>query len=83
MSARLFFDGDIGDIQRLQVQCMSTCKVPNERGKENDLERVCKPLLASKSKPLLPKQSVKFKCNIRSEITKKFAKKRLDAPSRT
>ena len=34
-----------------------------------------------KQKPLLPKQSVKFKCQIWAEITKKFAKKCLDASS--
>ena len=56
--------------------------LPNERGKGNDLERVCKPLLRSEAKPLLPKQSVKFKCKIWSEITKNFAKKCLDASSR-
>ena len=59
---RLFFSGGIGDIQRLQVQYMSKCKVLNERRKGNDLERVCKPLLGSQAKPLHPKQSVKFKC---------------------
>ena len=32
--------------------------------------------------PLPPKKSVKFKCKIRSEISKKFAKKCLDASSR-
>ena len=30
---RLFFAGDIGDIQRLQVWYTVECKVPNERGK--------------------------------------------------
>ena len=30
---RLFFVVDIGDIQRLQAQYASECKVPNERGK--------------------------------------------------
>ena len=42
---------------------------------------VCKPLLGFKAKPLPPKQSSKFKCQIWAEITKKFAKKRLDASS--
>ena len=67
-------------IQRLQMQYVSKCKVPNERGKGNDLERVFKPLLRSKAKPLLPKQFGKFKCTMRSEITKKSAKC-LDASS--
>ena len=49
---------------------MSKCKVPNEKGKGNDLERVLTPLLGSKAKLLPPKQSVKFKHKIRSEITK-------------
>ena len=79
---RLFFTEGIGDIQRLQVQYMSKCKVPNGIRKGNDLERVCKPLLGCKTKPLHPKQSVKFKCKIRSEITKKIAKKCLDVSSR-
>ena len=61
---RLFFAGGIGDIQCLQGQYTSKCKVPNERGKENGLERVFKPLLGFKAKPLPPKQSVKFKCQI-------------------
>ena len=78
---RLFFAGGIGDIQRLREKYMSKCKVPKERGKGNDLERVCKPLLGSKAKPLSPKQSVKYKCKIRVEITKKFAKKCLDVSS--
>ena len=59
---RLLFTGAIGDIQRLQVQYMSKCKVPNEKGKGNDLERVLTPLLGSKAKLLPPKQFVKFKC---------------------
>ena len=78
---RLFFAGGIGDMQRLQVRYVSECKVPNERGKGHDLERVCKPLLGSKAKLLPPKQFVKFKCKIWFEITKKFAKKCLDASS--
>ena len=56
--SRLFFAGGIGDIERLQVGYASECKVPDERGKENDLERVCKPLLKFKAKPSPPKQSV-------------------------
>ena len=40
-----------------------------------------KPLLESKAKPSLPKQSVKFKCQIWLKITKKFAKNCLDASS--
>ena len=62
---RLFFAGDIGDIQRLLVLYASKCKVPNERGKEKvwrgfvgrywDLKQnLCSP----------PKQFVKFKCQI-------------------
>ena len=77
----LLFTGGIGDILRLQVQYASKCKVPNEKGKGIDLERVCKPLLGSKAKLLLPKQSVKLKCKIWSEITKRFVKKCLDASS--
>ena len=73
---RLFFTVGIGDMQHLQAWYASECKVPNERGRGNDLERV-KPLLEFKAKPLPPKQSVKFKCKIRSEITKKC----LDASS--
>ena len=61
---RFFFAGGIGGIQRLQVQYGSECKVPNERKKENDLERVCKPLLGSKATPWPPKQFAKFKCKI-------------------
>ena len=52
---RLFFAGGIGDIQCLQGQYTSKCKVPNERGKENGLEGVFKPLLGFKAKPLPPK----------------------------
>ena len=58
---------------------MSERKVPNEEGKENSLEKVCKPALVSEAKLLPPKQSVKFKCQIRFEIAKKFGKKCLDA----
>ena len=42
---------------------------------------VCTKLLESKAKLSPPKQSVKFKCKIWFEITKKFAKKCLDASS--
>ena len=56
---------------------MCECKIPNEKRK--GLQRVCKLLLESKTKPLLPKQSVKFKCQIGSEIIKKFGKKCLGA----
>ena len=77
---RLFFVGDIGDIQRLQVQFAFECKVPNEKKKEI-WKRFSKPLLESKTKPLLPKQSVKFKCKIWPEITSRFANKSLDASS--
>ena len=56
--------------------------VPNERGKGKVWRGfVNKPLLGSTAKPLSPKQSVKFKCQILSEITKKLAKKWLDASS--
>ena len=53
------------------------------REKSQDLQRVGKPLFGSKVKPLLPKLSVEFKCQIVwSEITNKFAKKKcLDASS--
>ena len=78
---RLFFAGDIGDIQRLKLQYISKCRVLNERGKVNDLEKVCEPLLGSKAKPLPLKQSVKFKCPTWSDITNKFARKCLDASS--
>ena len=59
---------------------MSESKVPND-GEKKSLERVCKPLLGPKAKPSPPKQSVKFKCQVWFEITKKFAKKCLDASS--
>ena len=60
----------------------SECKIPNERANGKGLETVCKPLLGSKAKPLPPKQSVKFKCQIWSKIiTKKLAKKCLDVSS--
>ena len=58
---------------------MSERKVPNEEGKENSLEKVCKPSLASEVELSPSKQSVKFKCQIRFEIAKKFGKKCLDA----
>ena len=44
--------------------------------------KVCKPFLKSKAKILPLKQSVKFKCQVWFEITKKFANKCLDAFSR-
>ena len=50
-------------------------------GKRKGLGRVCKPLLRFKAKPSPPKQSVKFKCQIWFKITKKLAKKCLDASS--
>ena len=58
--SKLFFAGDIGDMQCLQVQYMSKCKVPNERGKGDDLGRFCKPLLRYKAKRLPPQQPVKL-----------------------
>ena len=51
------------------------------RKEKKGLERVCKPLLGSKAKPLPQKQYVKFKCQIWFKITKKLAKKCLDASS--
>ena len=48
---RLFFAGGIGDTQSLQVPYASECKVSNERGNGNNLERVCEPLLRFKAKP--------------------------------
>ena len=68
-------------IQRLKVQYAPECKILNERKKGNDLERVCKALLGSKAKSWPPNQSVKFKSKIWPEITRKFAKKCLDASS--
>ena len=44
-------------------------------------EKACKSLLELNAKPLPSKQSVKFKYKIWSKITKKFAKKCLDASS--
>ena len=77
---RLFFAGDICDIQCLPVSYVSECKAGN-KGEKKGLERVCKPSLGSKSKPTPTKPSVKFKCSIWSEITKKFDKKCLDVSS--
>ena len=48
---------------------------------EKGIERVYKPLLGSKTKPLPSKQSVKFKCQIWAEMTNKFPKKSLNASS--
>ena len=58
------------------------CKVPSEGEKNKSLKRIFKPSLESKAKSSSPKQSVTFKCKILSKISKKFAKKCLDAPSR-
>ena len=63
------------------LQYASKCRVPNKGGKRKSLERVCKSLLEPKAKPLPLKQSVKLKCEIWSKITKKCAKKCLDASS--
>ena len=52
------------------------------RKKKKNLEKVCKQLLESRAKPLPLKQSVKFKCQIWFQITKKFTKKCPDASSR-
>ena len=61
---RLFFIGWVCWWKRFE------CKVPtNERGKRQDLKRVCKPLLKSKARPLLPRQSVKINPNL---LTLKF-----------
>ena len=51
------------------------------REEKKGLEIVFKPLLGSKAKPSPPKLPVKFKCQIRFEITKKLVKKCLDASS--
>ena len=51
------------------------------RVEKKKLKRVCKSLLEFKAKPLLAKQSGKFKCQIWLKITKKFGKKCLDASS--
>ena len=69
---RLFFPEGVGNIQRLQVRYASECKVPNEKRK--NLWRVCEPLLRSKTKLPLPKQSVKFKCQIWYKIIDKIFK---------
>ena len=70
---KLFFAGCIGDTHPSVRYLM--------REKRRGLERVCKPILGSKAKPLAPRQSVKFGCMIWSEITKKVAEKCLDASS--
>ena len=67
--------------QRLQVRYAFNCKVPSERGKRKGLGRVCEPLLGSKAKLSLQKQSGEFKCKTWAEMTKKPAKKCLDASS--
>ena len=70
---RFFFAGDIGDIHQLQVWYVLECKVLMRKEKE----RVCKPLgITAKISP--PIQSVNWKW---FKITKKFAKKCLDASS--
>ena len=61
----------------IQVRYVWECTVPIERE-----EKKKKPLFESEAKPPPPKQSVKFKCRMQSEITKKFAKKCQDASSR-
>ena len=43
-----------------------------EEKKRFGLERVCKSLLTPKAKPLSPKQSVKFKCQMWFKITKMY-----------
>ena len=57
---RLFFAGDIGDIQRLHVRYVSECKVPNERGKEKVWRGFASCYWDAKLSP--PKSSVKFVC---------------------
>ena len=78
---RLFFSGDIGDIQRLKVRYAFESKVPNEREKGKAWRGFGNPLLGSKAKPVLLKQSVKLKCQISSILIKKFSKKCIDASS--
>ena len=51
------------------------------REEQKGLERVCRQLLGFKEKPSSLKLSIKFKCQIWSKITKKLAKKCLDASS--
>ena len=58
---RLFFARVIGDIYSVCKCSTRLSKVPNKRGKWNDLKIVCcKPLIGSKAEPLPQKQSVKF-----------------------
>ena len=60
---RLLFARVIGDIQCLRRRHASKGKVPDEQ-KRKGLERACEPLLRFKAKPLSPKPSEKFKCQI-------------------
>ena len=61
---RLFCARDISYIQRLQVRYASECKVPNKVEVEKFGQGFQAILLRFKAKPLPPKQSVKFKCQI-------------------
>ena len=70
---------DVGSSLLETLVIYSTCKcysLPSVRylmRKEKEgLERVCKLLLGCNAKPLPPKQSVKFKYQIWSKLTKKF-----------
>ena len=76
---RLSFAGDIGDIQHLKLRYAFDCKVTDKEGKawKGFVSRIWN----LKAQPLLPKQSVNFKCQIWFEITKKLFKKCLDASS--
>ena len=55
--------------------------VYNERGKAKVWRGLASRYWDLKLNPLPPKQSVKFKCQIWFKITKKFAKKHLNASS--
>ena len=61
----------------LDALTVSECKV--ERGKGKVRREFVNCLLGSNGKPLPPKQSVKFKCQIWPGINEKFSKKCLDA----
>ena len=71
---RLFFAECIGETR-------PSVSYPERERKRKGLERVCMLLLESKAKPLPPKQSVKFKCQMWSKITNDFARKDLDTSS--
>ena len=76
----LFYAGSIcGTKFAIRVQLQSMKYLVREE-KEQFGEGL-QSLLRSNAKPLPLTQSVKFKCNIWSKITKEFAKKCLDATS--